>query len=315
MGLRVALTGGTGFSGAHIIPALLDAGHSVAALARRPDALKGQAVDIIEGDLADQGALHRLVDQADVVVHAAAATSAKNRAGYFAANLDGTRHVFQAARMARVKRFVFVSSLAAREPLLSGYAASKAAAEHYVTGQHGGPEVLILRPPAIYGPGDRATLPLMKALRQRRAFVPGRRGQKFSLLHVRDFGAVIAAAVGSDETGLVELGFPDEAQGWESLAALHRGITGLPRSMVFLPKPLASSFAALAELAAQVTGRPSMVNTGKVNELYHRDWVAREVTNLLQNPTPLADGLAETLGWYEQQGWLPPLAQKTRTPA
>jgi len=72
--------------------------------------------------------------------------------------------VVEAALKARVGRFVHISSLAARQPELSAYAASKRAGEELVGARQKELNAIILRPPAVYGPGDRGTLPLIQEL-------------------------------------------------------------------------------------------------------------------------------------------------------
>ena len=313
--MRIALTGATGFSGPLILQALLEQGHEVAALARKPEALVGQKVQVVAGDLADEAALAVLVKDADAVLHVAGATSARNRFGYFHSNLEGTRKLYAAARVAGVERFVFVSSVTAREPSLSSYAASKAAAEHFLLGQAGGMQVLVLRPPAIYGPGDRATLPLVKAMQAKTAFIPGHKHSRFALLHVQDFAHIAAEAVSSSRTGLIELDDRNGSYDWNMLAAEHRRITGLPERVIFIPKPVAFAAAVAVEGFSRVANRPSMTNTGKVNELYHRDWSAQAESWPRENAIGLAQGLEETLAWYRQHAWLPPLPQRTRNQA
>jgi nucleoside-diphosphate-sugar epimerase len=311
--MRIALTGATGFSGPLILQALLEQGHEVAALARRPEALAGQKLQIVAGDLADETALATLVKDTDAVLHVAGATSARNRLGYFRVNLEGTRKLYAVARRAGVKRFVFVSSLAAREPSLSSYGASKAAAEHFLLGQAGGMEMLVLRAPAIYGPGDRATLQLIKAMQAKTAFIPGHKHSRFAILHVKDFARIAAESVSASRTGLIELDDCNGSYDWNMLAAEHRRITGMPERVIFIPKLVAFAAAAAVEGYSRLTNKPSMTNTGKVNELYHRDWSAQAESWPRENAIGLAQGLAETLTWYRQHGWLPPLPQQTRS--
>jgi nucleoside-diphosphate-sugar epimerase len=311
--MRIALTGATGFSGPIILQRLLEQGHEVSALARKPEALSGQDLRVVKGDLLDVSALSELVKGADCVLHVAAATAAPSRRSFFNSNLEGTRKLYFAARSAGVRRFVFVSSMAAREPQLSSYGASKAAAEHFLLGQYGGPDVLVLRPPAIYGPGDKAMLPLMKALQSRLALVPGTKGMRFALMHVRDFAQVAAEAVSSPRTGRVELDDGHGAYDWNAMIEAARHLTGLPQRVVFVPKPIAYVAAGVMDAAARLASKPSLANPGKVNELYHADWSAQGESWPRENAIPLSEGLPETLSWYRQHGWLPPLPQETRS--
>lgn len=312
--MKIALTGATGFAGGPILRELFAVGHSVKALVRRPQ--EGQfdsAVQIVKGDLDDVVALNKFTADCDVVVHVAGAISARNDNGYFKVNFAGTRNVFEAAVASGVKRFVFVSSITARNPELSNYAASKRAAEDYLISQHGKTEILILRPSAIYGPNDMSTLPLLRALQKSAAFVPGRRSAKFSLVHVRDFARVVAGVTVSPQTDLLEI---DDMQGghdWQELADLNRVISGKPNRLIYLPRVIVNTAAMASEFGTFLTGQSGMVTRGKVNELYHTDWVARGAGWPRPNPIGLAEGLAETVTWYRANGWLPPLKQAVRT--
>jgi nucleoside-diphosphate-sugar epimerase len=160
MAKRIALTGATGFAGGPILAGLLAAGHTVKALVRRPREKQfSTIVNVITGGLDEAAVLKEFVINTDVVVHVAGAITATSEAEYFKINFAGTKLLFEAAVAAGVKRFIYVSSLAARLPSISAYAASKRAAEDYLQSVSTKMEVVVLRPSAIYGPGDKATLP------------------------------------------------------------------------------------------------------------------------------------------------------------
>ena len=150
----------------------------------------------IEGTLADPAALATLCEGADAVIHIAGLINAARRESFEAVNVGGTAAMIEAARAAGVRRFVHISSLAAREPELSDYGWSKAQSERVVAAS--GLDWTIVRPPAVYGPGDRETFELFKMAR--RGFValppPGR----FSLLHVDDLARLILAVVAAPES-------------------------------------------------------------------------------------------------------------------
>lgn len=311
---RIALTGASGFAGGPVLTELLLSGHQVKALARRPH--QGQFdshVTVVKGDLDDVTALNALVSDVDVVVHVAGAISALDENGYFRINFGGTRNLFNAALAAGVKRFLNVSSITARNPELSAYAASKRAAEDFLATHNDEMGILTLRPSAIYGPGDKATLPLLAALQKTVAAVPGQKTAQFSLVHVEDFARVVCAASFSKQTGVLEIDDMSGGHDWQELAAINRAISGKPNRLYFLPKSLVTGVAMASEIASKFTGQSGMVNRGKVNELYHGDWVARGAGWPRENPVDLARGLAETVTWYRAQGWLPPLRQAVRT--
>src|SRR3954454_15096316 len=177
--MRLAITGGTGFVGSHLIHAALAAGHEVQALTRREQPER-ESVEWIGGSLDDRSALERLVTDADAIVHVAGVINAPDAAGFEHGNVAGTLEMLAAATAGWVKRFIHVSSLAAREPKLSLYGASKAKAEELV--RSSGLDWAIVRPPAVYGPGDKETFELFKMARRGQIYLPP--ASKLSLIHV-----------------------------------------------------------------------------------------------------------------------------------
>ena len=307
MSHTIAITGATGFAGRHAVAELLLRGHRLRALVRDP-AKAGLAagVETVQGDLADAAALARLVDGADAVIHLAGALTALDREGYFRVNEQGTQALADAAQKAGVRRFVHISSLAAREPQLSGYAASKRAGEEVVTARMAELNAIVIRPPAVYGPGDKGTLPLIKELTRPIAAIPGPAGARFSLIHGRDLARLIARAVESEGQGLHEVSDGMAGgYGWADLIRTASAFRGGPIRPIFLPRAVPAAVATLAEGFARLTGKPGMVNRGKIAELYHADWVARPDGLALPDPTPFAAGFAETVIWYRNAGWLP----------
>ena len=319
----IAITGGTGFIGRHVITAVTGSGRSLRLLMRDPaagEALGGEA-EIIGGALADREALARLVDGADTVIHCAGAISAAGRSAFAAANIEGTRNLAAAAAAAGVRRFVHLSSIAAREPALTDYAWSKAESEAALAAELPAARTVVLRPPAVYGPGDRATLPLIRQLLQPLVVLPVVADQRVSLIFVRDLAAAVTTVAGAEPcpTGPFELS--DGTTGgysWPDLvgeAARHSGRS--PR-ILFLPPLLAGLTARAAMLAARLSGGPPMLTLDKLPELYHRDWVSRAeglaAVTAWRPRTAFAEGLATTLDWYVRQGWLPRTRSATRKP-
>jgi nucleoside-diphosphate-sugar epimerase len=153
MARTVAVTGATGFIGGHIARALAAAGWRVRALTRRlpiHPALAQVPIEVVIGDLADGDSLGRLLAGAEAAVHAAGLTRARRASDFLRVNADGVAALVRcAARMARPPRFLLLSSLAAREPGLSAYAASKERGEAALRAADKGLVWTILRPPAV----------------------------------------------------------------------------------------------------------------------------------------------------------------------
>lgn len=309
--MKIALTGATGFVGRAVLAELNTRRHETRALVRdRAKAGTLKAV-MVEGGLENHNALDELVFGVEAVIHVAGAISANDQSDFFAINESGTRNAVDAASRSSVTRFIHISSLAAREPSLSAYAASKRAGEAAVESAGKDIRVLTIRPPVVYGPGDRSALPLFRALVSSPAVLPGSRAQRFSLIYVGDLARMIVAALETTDTGVVEVG-DGRPQGysWEDVAHIASAHERNPITPYFLPRNLLTAAAAIAEPLAKVRGKPSMLSRGKVNELYHTDWVAQGPGLPLIDGVGFVEGFARTVSWYRGAGWLPPRRQR-----
>jgi nucleoside-diphosphate-sugar epimerase len=282
----------------------------VRALVRREDPhLETLGVEQLRGGLESPEALAALVDGAGSVVHAAGLVRAPGPAAYTAANADGTARLAEvAAARAEGARFLLVSSLAARAPALSAYAASKRQAERELERRAGALVPILLRPPAIYGPGDRATLPILAQLARGWLVAPRARANRFSLIYVEDLAELVVRLVERPpEAGTVLE--PDDARpggyGWHDLAEIAGARTGRRVRVVELPRPVLAAAAWVAELGARPLGAAPVLCRGKVAELFHPDWLAGGAAGLGWTPaTGFGDGLERTLAWYRAEGWL-----------
>ena len=307
MPLKIALTGATGFVGRAVVSAFMAKSCQVSALVRDPArAEMNSNVRQVQGDLQNSAALDALTRNADVVIHIAGVIGALSRNDFFVANEQGSLAIAAAAERNGVKRFVYISSLAAREPELSMYGASKrageAAAEKFKTDM----SVIILRPPAVYGPGDRGTLPLLRSLTQSFAVIPGTSTSRFSLIYVDDLARIIVEAVEATRTGVVEL---DDGQrqgyGWKDLAQIAAAAEQKSIKPIFLPKSVAMAVGVGVEAFAKLTGKLPFVSPDKIQQLYFGDWVARGEGWPLKEPVGFAQGFKSTVDWYRKAQWLP----------
>ncbi len=301
--LRIAITGGTGFVGAHLIEAALAAGHDIAALARREQSPR-DGVTWIAGSLEDRDPLRRLATGADAVIHVAGVLNAPTRDGFEAGNVTGTLAMLAAATAGGVHRFVHVSSLAAREPQLSLYGGSKARSEELV--ETSGLDWVIVRPPAVYGPGDRETLELFKMARTGVMLMPP--PGRFSLLHVDDLARLLLALVDPAAPSKVRFE-PDDGRpnGWshkEFAAALGAAVGKKP--LVISAPEAALRLAARADRL--VRGDKARLTLDRAAYFAHRDWVvdpaAAPPADIWSPAIPTAAGLTDTARWYADQRWL-----------
>ena len=308
----IAVTGGSGFIGRHVVQRLVRDGWRVRALVRRPDpGVSAAGAETVRGTLDDAASLCALVEAASAVVHCAGAIRAPSQAVFVQVNCHGTRRIAQAiVAQPRPPRLLLMSSLAARAPKLSAYAASKRMAEDVVRQMLGGhAEFCIVRPPAVYGPGDRATLPIFRQIQRGLLLVPAV-DARFSLLYVEDLAEIVAHLL--DAPGWHgEVIEPDDGRGgycWTDLARiagdqLHRRVRTVPVPWLALWLP-----AAIAQLVGAVLQRAPAITLGKLRELYHADWVCRTTSGTLSAALPprvaFDNGFAATLAWYKERRWL-----------
>jgi nucleoside-diphosphate-sugar epimerase len=311
----VALTGATGFVGAETVRHLAKAGWRVRILARRmPQAalMPDHQIEVVLGDLDDLTSLKRLVSGCDAIVHSAGLVRALRPLDFFQVNEGGTVRLLQAAaEKAPDARFVQISSLAAREPLLSPYAASKRAAEDKLAAFAGARDWIALRPAAVYGPGDHELLPLFKAAKLGLLAYPASPEARVSTLHVSDLAAAVTAILATPfwPHRIVEL--DDAHQGGHSWPEINH-ILGLcfgrqPFSCR-LPRPLMALVAGGMTFVSRLTKNPQVLSSDKVSELYHPDWVASGPRladfTAWQPRFDLASGFADTLAWYRSKSLL-----------
>jgi nucleoside-diphosphate-sugar epimerase len=296
--LRFAVTGGTGFVGTRLLNAIGSAGHEVQALTRRPQAER-DAVTWVQGSLEDREALGRLADGADALIHVAGVINA-DEAGFETGNVQGTAGVVDAAKKARVGRFVHVSSLAAREPGLSRYGASKARSEAVV--RESGLDFAIVRPPAVYGPGDRETLELFRMARRGLILLPPE--GRLSLLHADDLARLLIGLAENRSTpALVE---PDDGRpgGWTHREFAFALSEAVGRNAFALSMPRAAvRLGALLDRLVRRDG--AKLTPDRAAYFCHPDWV---VDPALAPPadlwTPAVDtraGLKATAEWYRTE--------------
>lgn len=319
------VTGGTGFIGSHLVDHLLEKGCTVRCLIRdrsRPGWLEGKRVELVDGDLDSAHAIRDACSGADAVFHVAGVTSAGSWREYRSVNGGGCRKVAEAAMAAqdRPGLFLYVSSLAAVGPGLPGeavterkqpapitsYGRSKLEGEKLLAAMNGLP-LVIVRPPAVYGPRDREILPLFRMAVKGVCPIMNSAAQ-LSLIHVRDLarGIMLAAEqgrlgesyflAGRDPVRAIEL--PELFA--EALGTKVRGIK--------VPRPVLGAAAALSETWGRLTDNMPIFNREKVRELTAANWVCStakgEKDLAFMAGTDLLAGFRETARWYRDKNWL-----------
>jgi nucleoside-diphosphate-sugar epimerase len=279
-------------------------------------------VHLVEGDLAQQQGLARLVREADVVLHLAGLVKARSEAEFLHVNRDGTAGLARAARAAATSRLVMVSSLAATGPSsashpsdeltpprpVTPYGRSKLAGEQALRAS--GQPFVIVRPPAVYGPGDRAFLPLFRAARLGVVPVFGDGQQVLSLIHVDDLAEALAAIVAAPaevDGRVFHAAHPQAVTQRALVAAIARAVGRDHVRVLPLPRFIVRGLLAVSAAVARVRGQVTQLAPNKAPELLAPAWTcsSTEIERCVgwRARIALADGLAETADWYRRQGW------------
>ena len=299
----LAITGGTGFVGRCLLRLARERAIPIRALTRRPQpAMEG--VEWIEGALDQPDSLARLAEGAAAIVHVAGAVNAPSRAAFEAGNIRGTQAMVAAAKEAGVRRFLHVSSLAARERTLSDYCWSKAGAEIAVLGS--GLDWTIVRPPAIFGPHDTEMLELFRMARRGVVALPPR--GRLSVIVVDDLCRLLLACLQAPET-IGAIYEPDDGalEGWD-----HRGFARAIGEAVGRRVAPLSMPAALLKLGAKgdkaLRGPRAKLTPDRVRYFLHPDWVSNPAKapplGLWHPMEPTPQALTRTAAWYRAEGWL-----------
>ena len=290
----IALTGATGFIGRELQSQMLAAGYPVRALVRPDSQHRSQllaGIHVVEVALNDERTLASALDGVAMLVHCAGAVRGAVPSDFASANIDGLRHLCLAAAAQSTPPYILlISSLAASRPQLSNYAQSKFEGEQVLRSM-ASLSWTILRPPAVYGPGDREMLPLFRAIRAGLALIVGPAAQRLSLLHVEDLGRAVLACIEHQSvcSGLVfELDDGQErGYSWQDIIGAARGV--MPVCELHVPRSLLLVIARLNLWLCAVLGRAPMLTPGKVRELSEPSW------------------LCDNSGLHAATGWVPQL--------
>jgi len=334
----VLVTGASGFIGQHLVRRLIERGDRVSCLVRATshlDELRSSGAQFIVGDATDRAGIELALaeSQAGVVFHLAGLVKAVRPADFARMNAGGVESV-AAACANQVGRpvLIVVSSLAAAGPCAAGqprvegdspmpvsaYGRSKLAGELAAARHAGKMEITIVRPPIVFGPGDRGMLEMFRPIARRGVHVvPGRQERRVSLVHVADLIALLLLAAGKGERlrpdgtpgqGIYFIAAQEDPTYVELGQAMARALGRKRVRVVHMPGPLVRLVGFCGDALGRVRQRPGWVNSDKMVEALAGSWTCSSAKARGQlgwfPAATLADRLRETAQWYRQAGWL-----------
>lgn len=334
----VLVTGASGFIGRHLVRRLIERGARVSCLVRAvspADGLRSAGARLIVGEATDRAGMDQALaeSQPGVVFHLAGLVKAVQAADFARVNAGGVACVASAcAGRAERPVLLVVSSLAAAGPCaidqpheesdspapVSAYGRSKLAGELAAARLAGTMQITLVRPPIVFGPGDRGVLEIFRPIARWGVHVtPGRHPRRVSLVHVDDLveGLLLAADKGErlDPQGSPGQGlyyFADaECPTYAELGQAMAKALGRDRAVIVrLPEPILRLIGRCGEALGRVRQRPGWLNSDKVSDALAGSWTcssAKARSQLDWAPAAtLAERLRETAQWYRQAGWL-----------
>lgn len=320
--MKALITGATGFIGSHLAGALINKGFEVACLVRNPSNLKfieGMNVSIIKGDCTDRESLSDAVRGIDYVFHLAGLTKACSEEDYFNSNVKGTENIVQAVieKNQGIKRFVYMSSLAAAGPSYDGrpikedsepipvsvYGRTKLEGEKIVLSNKNIIPVTVIRPPAVYGPRDRDLLIFFKMVKS--GLIPYWGKCYYSFIYVEDLiNGIILSALSTDAEG--EVFFVSDGSVYSNDDIIEEISDALQKRPIRLSVP--KFFMPMLGFISEKVKGANIINTDKIKEMRHSYWVCdttKATERLKFEPkVKIREGVKWTADWYRIHQWL-----------
>lgn len=322
---KVLITGASGFIGGQLRSTLVSAGADVVAL-RRPGSPSAQGDRSVEAQYSDVAALERIIstERPDYILHVAGVTKGSSYSDFQAGNVMPTRNLIQAVRKEHpgAKRFVLVSSLAAYGPSASTvpqresnpprpiehYGQSKLEAEHVVQDESGSVPWTIVRPCAVYGPGDADHFALFQSAVLGVALFYGNRDHRMSWIYVDDCVQGILDAAGHPNTeGKGYFLSNEQILTWGDFQTTVAKEIGKPVRELDLPEQLLWVGAFTGEIASRIDKKPRLLNLQKARLGVQQAWTcsgdAARKDFGFQATIDLAEGVRRTHRWYQENDW------------
>lgn len=331
---RVLVTGATGFIGQHLVRYLAEYNHDVVCLVRKkPDRrvnIESQSC-VVEGDVTQLDTVNQAVRDCDVVINLAGVTKSLHRKEMFAVNQLGAANVARAcAEQPHPPVLIHMSSLSAEGPChgpqqpgrrsqertVSVYGKSKLKGERAVQQYADRVPVTILRPPIVFGEGDRDVFPIFKSLQHfGYAFGPPYTDGLFSFVHVKDLVQAVRLLVlkgarihASHHLGIYHVESEQRVTFRQFVRMIGQSLGLQEVKVIASPRWLTWGVGGLCEIGARLWGRPFVMSFDKAREANAGPWScnASALRQIGYAPEALLERIQQTADWYRRAGWLQP---------
>lgn len=323
----VLVTGANGFVGTRLCHLLLKDGFAVIAGVRKSSdltSLESLNIEYRYGDVTLPESLPAMVADVDYIVHNAGITKARNKDDFHRINEQGTLALFEAASKHNqaLKKIVYISSLAAAGPSVDGcpvmeddkphpittYGRSKLGGEQAALGFADQLPVVAIRPPGVYGPGDREIFGFFEAVHKGIRPLIGDMKRRVQVVHVDDLArGILLALTKETRTGSIYFIAEGRSYSMAELIGMLQQACGRKGFPLRLPAPLFRTLAVVSEVACKLFGATPMLTREKAAELL--DWWEMSLDHAYndlgyESRIPFAQGAKDTYDWYLRMGWL-----------
>ena len=327
---KILITGSTGFIGNFLVDEAISRGYAVFAGIRKTSntkSLSNKDVRLVELDFSDVSKLTevlRSIGHLDYIIHNAGLTKSVDKEDYYNVNQHNTERFLQAIVNSNniPSKFILISSLAAFGPTKKGkkimlnsipaplthYGKSKLLAEKVLTSQNTVPYIIV-RPTAVYGPGERDILISFKMINQGYDFSIGSHEQELTFIYVKDLVNAIFELLRSEVINQSFFVSEDRIYGKLEMGKIVASLLNKKVLRFAIPVSLIKAVAAISTIYSNlISHKASALNYEKVDELVAESWIC-DVQPLkdaigFQAKYSLESGLKETIDWYKQNHWL-----------
>lgn len=324
--MKAFITGATGFIGSHLARKLHEQNWDVGILRHTRDLEGLEGIRVFQGDVSDRDSLKGLFNGTEVLFHLAAALGATRISPqeFFQINAQGTQNVLEAAAEAGVPRMVHFSSAGVigsvreNEPVGEDYAPSprdvydktkRKGEEIALQFAKKGTDVVVIRPGWVYGPGDRRTFKLIKAVASKKFLLVTRGTVRQTPVYIDDLIQGILLCADKGKTGEIYHLAGNEVLTVEQITGLIARATGVPLTRFPLPTFALRVAAWKMEKAFSLLGREAPLTRGKLAFFIHPKPLSIRKAGAYLEYAPqwnFETGIATAVSWYREHGWLPP---------